>query len=99
MVKKEIVWSIRANKELKKILEFYNKRNRSTKYSLKLLTEINNLSDTLSKSEFIGRLTVNKKTRVIVMKVYLFFYEINENRIEIISFWDNRQDNRKRIEI
>lgn len=26
------------------------------------------------------------------MKVYLIFYEINENVIEIISFWDNRQD-------
>ena len=28
---------------------------------------------------------------------YLVFYEINENRIEIISFWDNRQniENRK----
>ena len=69
MVKKEIVWSIRANKELKKILEFYNKRNKSTKYSLKLLSEIDKLLDTLSQSEFIGRLTVNKKTRVLVVKV------------------------------
>ena len=86
MVKKEIVWSIRANKELKKNLEFYNKRNKSAKYSLKLLSEIDKLLDTLSQSEFIGRLTVNKKTGVLVMKVYLIFYEINENRIEIISF-------------
>jgi len=31
------------------------------------------------------------------MKVYLIYYEINGNRIEIVSFWDNRQDieNRK----
>ncbi len=26
------------------------------------------------------------------MKVYLIFYEINQNRIEVVSFWDNRQD-------
>jgi hypothetical protein len=26
------------------------------------------------------------------MKVYLIFYEINGNRIEIISFGDNRQN-------
>lgn len=31
------------------------------------------------------------------MKVYLIFYEIKDDRIEIVSFWDNRQDieNRK----
>jgi len=26
------------------------------------------------------------------MKVYLIYYEINGNEIEIVSFWDNRQD-------
>ena len=31
------------------------------------------------------------------MKVYLIFYEINGNIIEILSFWDNRQDDSKRI--
>ncbi len=96
MAKKEIIWSIRANLELKKILEFYKERNGNTNYSLKLVDEIDDLLNTLSQSEFIGRLTSNKKTRVIVMKVYLVFYEINGNRIEILSFWDNRQDENKR---
>ena len=55
------------------------------------------LLETLSKAEQIGRLTSNKFTRVISIKVYLLFYELNGNRIEIVSFWDNRQDieNRK----
>ncbi len=30
------------------------------------------------------------------MKVYLIFYELNENKIEIVSFWDNRQDLERR---
>ena len=98
MAKKEIIWSKRAYSELKSILEFYNKRNGNTNYSLKLLEEIEDLLITLSKSEYIGRLTSNKKTRVVVMKVYLIFYEINDNRIEILSFWDNRQDDIKRID-
>jgi toxin YoeB len=98
MANKKIVWSNNAKNELRKILEFYNERNGSEKYSLKILTETEELLKTLSKSEFIGRLTSNKKTRVIPMKVYLIFYEINENIIEIISFWDNQQDeNKKRI--
>jgi len=98
MAKKEIIWSKRAYSELKSILEFYNKRNGNTNYSLKLLEEIEDLLITLSQQEYIGRLTSNKKTRVIVMKVYLIFYEINGNRIEILSFWDNRQDDIKRID-
>ena len=97
MAKKEIIWSTRANLELKTILEFYNKRNGNISYSLKLVNEIDNILNTLSQSEYIGRLTSNKKTRVVVMKVFLIFYEINGNRIGILSFWDNRQDNNKRI--
>jgi toxin YoeB len=50
------------------------------------------LLETLSENELIGRLTSNKTTRVIPMKIYLIFYEINQGRIEILSFWDNRQN-------
>jgi len=77
-------------------LEYYVERNGNAKYSLKLIDEVENLLNTLSKSELIGRLTSNKFTRVIPMKVYLLFYEINGNRIEIVSFWDNRQDIKRR---
>ena len=88
---------MRASQELKSVLEFYNHRNKSTKYSLKILNEIDDLLNSLSKNEFIGRLTSNKRTRVLPMNVYLIFYEINENQIEILSFWDNRQNQNKSI--
>lgn len=96
MAKKEIVWSSLAKLQLQNVLEYYFIRNESPTYSLKLLTEVEDLLDTLSNSELIGRLTSNKITRVIVMKVYLIFYEINGNQIEIVSFWDNRQDIKNR---
>jgi len=99
MVRKQIIWSFRAETELTGILEFYNNRNGNSNFSSKLLLEIKNLLNTLSLSESIGRLTVNKKTRVLVMKIYLIFYEINGGQIEIISFWDNRQSDHKKIEI
>ena len=92
MAKREIIWSKFAKTQLKTILEYYLLINGNSNYSLKLLSEIENILDTLSKAAFIGRLTDNKCTRVIPMKVYLIFYEINGNNIEIISFWDNRQD-------
>ena len=99
MADKKIIWSTRASNELKQVLEFYNKRNESTRYSLKILNEIEELLRTLSKNELIGRLTSNKFTRIIPMKIYLIFYEVNQNDIEIVSFWDNRQDKNKRLKI
>ena len=97
MAEKEIVWSKFAKLQLANVLEFYVLRNGNSNYSLKILKEVIDVLETLSKAELIGRLTSNKFTRVIPMKTYLLFYEINGNRIEIISFWDNRQDleNRK----
>jgi len=96
MAKKEIIWSELAKLEFSNVLEFYVVRNENSDYSLKILDEVEDLLETLSTNEFIGRLTSNKITRVIPMKVYMIFYEINNNRIEIISFWDNRQSVKKR---
>lgn len=97
MAEKEIIWSKLAKLQLANVLEFYVQRNGNSNYSLKILSEVEDLLVTLSKVELIGRLSSNKFTRVISMKVYLIYYEINGNRIEIVSFWDNRQDieNRK----
>lgn len=91
MAQKEIIWSNLAKLQFSNVLEFYAFRNGNSNYSLKLVDEVEDLLETLSKSELIGRLTSNKTTRVLVMKVYLIYYEINGNQIEIISFWDNRQ--------
>lgn len=96
MAKKEIIWSSLAKLQLQNTLEYYFIRNESPTYSLKLLNEIEDLLNTLTNSELIGRLTSNKITRVISMKVYLIFYEVKENQIEIVSFWDNRQDIKNR---
>ncbi len=97
MATKEIVWSALAKIQLENVLKFYVHRNGNSNYSLKIVKELEDLLETLSKAEQIGRLTSNKFTRVISIKVYLLFYELNGNRIEIVSFWDNRQDieNRK----
>ncbi|MCV2486612.1 type II toxin-antitoxin system RelE/ParE family toxin [Flavobacterium sp. SH_e] len=96
MAKKEIIWSDLAKLEFSNVLEFYVFKNGNSAYSLKILEEVEDLLETLSNNEFIGRLTFNKITRVIPMKIYLIFYEINNNQIEILSFWDNRQNPEKR---
>ena len=97
MAEKEIIWSKLAKLQLSSVLEFYIHRNGNSNYSLKILSQVEDLLETLLKADLIGRLSSNKFTHVISMKVYIIYYEINGNRIEIVSFWDNRQDieNRK----
>jgi toxin YoeB len=92
MAFKEIVWSELAKMEFANILDFYLQCNGNANYSLNLLNEVEELMLTLAQNELIGRLTSNKFTRTIPMKYYSVFYEINESRIEIVSFWDNRQN-------
>jgi hypothetical protein len=97
MGKKEIVWSSIAENLLRNTLEFYAERNGNSIYSLKILKEVEDLIEAISESNLIGRLTSNKVTRVIPMKSFLLFYEVYADRIEIVLFWDNRQNLEKRI--
>ncbi len=98
MAEKSIVWSSRANTEFREILEFFVKRNGNNKYALKLLEKTNEFVQILAKNALVGRLSDNKRTRVLVMDAYLIFYEVNGDTIEIVSFWDNRQNPNKRID-
>lgn len=97
MASKKIIWSKRASLEFTDVLTFYNERNTSTEYSMKLVLQTEDHLNALSKNEDLGRLTENKKTRVLVMDVFLIFYEVMETRIEILSFWDNRQNPENRV--
>ena len=98
MAVKKIIWSKRAKTELNETLEFYLERNGSPDYSLKIILRLESLTNTLTKNYFIGRLTSNKSTRVIPMENFLIFYDLGIDFIEIVSFWDNRQDISKRLD-
>jgi plasmid stabilization system protein ParE len=93
---KKIIWSNLAKLELANVLDFYVQQNGNSNYSLKLLDEIDDVVKTLSESELIGRLTKNKITRVFPIDVFLLFYEIKKDTVEVVSFWDNRQNEVKR---
>lgn len=73
MAKRTIIWSTRAESELKSVLDFYNSRNANNKYSLRLLDQVKQITDILSENEFIGRLSEDKRTRVIVNECLLNF--------------------------
>jgi len=98
MDQKKIIWSARAEKELLHILDFYIERNGSNKYSSKLLDRVENSISLLPAFPELGHLTDNEVTRVIVKDDFLIFYEISEHHIEVVSFWDGRQNPKFRID-
>lgn len=92
---KKIVWSRNAVLELQGVLGFYNFRNGTNLYSLKLLDKIDDVLTTISVTETIGRLTKNKVTRIFPIDIFSLFYEIKDDAIYVVSFWNNSQDESK----
>ncbi|NEN24809.1 type II toxin-antitoxin system RelE/ParE family toxin [Cryomorpha ignava] len=76
MAKRKVNWSTRAKRELNRALAFYTGRNGNSEYSLQILDGLEDLTKTLSRSHFIGRLASDRVTRVIPFKVFLVFYQV-----------------------
>lgn len=92
MVARRIVWSSSAKLQLKAIFEYFNFRNKSKSYSIKLNTLIQTELKTLLQQPNIGKKTDAINVRGLLIENYYVFYEINETHIIILSVWDTRQD-------
>jgi len=89
---RSIIWTTKAKHSISSILEFYNIRNQSNTYSLKLFDEINNRIILLSKFPFLGRKTTENNIRIMIKSHYSIYYEIFPNEILILFVWDSRQN-------
>ena len=96
MVARRIVWTSSAKLQLKSIFEYFNFRNKSKLYSLKLNTLIQTELKILLEQPNIGKKTDTINIRGLLIENYSVFYEINETHIIILSVWDTRQ-NPKRL--
>ena len=85
MASRKIIWTSKANKERKEILEYWITRLKSTTYSKKLNNEIINATRLLAKEPQIGRLTNFEDIRVKIIRHYLLFYEWNDSEIKVMA--------------
>lgn len=92
MVARRIVWSSSAKLQLKAIFEYFNFRNKSKSYSLKLNRLIQTELKILLQKPTIGKKTNSINVRGLLIENYYIFYEINETHIIILSVWDTRQN-------
>ena len=89
---KEVVWSLRAQKERKEILEYWRLRNRSNTYSKKLNQLFKESVKIITDFPQIGKPTDDVNTRIKIVRDYLIIYEETETQIQILTIWDSRQD-------
>jgi len=97
MAKYKIDWSIEARWDLIDILEYYNKRNKSSLYSKKLNSKINKSTKLISKNPLIGLQSEIESVRVLITGDYQIIYELSEDLILITMIWDCRRDPEDKI--
>ena len=89
---KQVVWSPRAHKDRKEILDYWQKRNKSSTYSKKLNKLFKEAIHLIRDFPHIGKQTDEPNTRIKIVRDYLIFYEETPTQIRILTIWDQRQN-------
>ena len=95
MGKRKVNLTVKANKEIKQILEYSILRNKSRTFSIKLNKLILYNIGLLADHPTIGRKTDVEKVRVKIVRDYLIFYEFSGSELIILSIWDGRREDKK----
>ncbi len=98
MARLKILWTSTALKQRNHIFDYWNERNRSNAFSIKLNEKIKERAKLLKTNPELGKKTEFKKTRAISLGHYSILYKRNDSNIIITGFWDNRQDPEKLLE-
>ncbi|MBS9768527.1 MAG: type II toxin-antitoxin system RelE/ParE family toxin [Flavobacteriaceae bacterium] len=88
----EIIWSNDASNDYYKILEWWKINNGTNTYSIKIMSEVTRVEDLLHSNPYLGTKLSNQSRRIVILHNYSISYDVRENVIEILSFYDNRQD-------
>lgn len=90
----DIIWTKEAEADYFGILSYWVVHNYSETYSIKILKEVEKTEELLSINPYIGQIRKQEDIEVrefLILKNFSIIYKIS-NIIEIIAFWDNRQN-------
>ena len=85
-------WSNRAEWEFDEILKYWNERNGSQLYSLKLINLINASIEKLTYFPESGKATDNLFIRYKIVKDYFLYYSFDETTLHIVDVCDMRRN-------
>lgn len=99
MAQLSVFWTKTAIKQRNLVFKYWNNRNKSNAYSVKLNIQIKERITLLKSYPEMGKKTDFKNVKAIVMGHYSILYKIEESNILIVSFWDNRQNPNKLLQL
>jgi len=91
MAKKDIIWTQTAIKQRREIWKYWTLRNKSTTYAEILISLIQERTDLIAKNPEAGKPTNHSDTKEAAMGNFSIYYK----NIVVTSFWDNRQNPEK----
>ena len=89
-----VEWTEQAKIDLKEILLYWKKHNKSNLYSVKLNAEVQRVVKDLVRFPYLWTEVEGYENirRALVFFNYSIFYLIEKNTITILSFWENRRN-------
>lgn len=87
-----IIWTNAAVNQRRKILNYWNKRNKSKTYSRKLVLEIAERTQFLVNNPDIYIKTSFPEIRTSTLGHYNIFYKTTPEVLIVVAFWDNRRN-------
>ncbi|EKN20068.1 hypothetical protein HMPREF1076_00264 [Parabacteroides goldsteinii CL02T12C30] len=91
--KRRIKWTQNSKLEVNIIINFFNKRNGSNRYSHYLKGEIKDTLKLVAAQPMIGYSTEYPHIRqALVIDDYSIFYHHSDELITVLVFWDNRRN-------
>lgn len=92
----KIEWTKRAIREFDIIYNFWIDNNKSHRYSEKILDEtLRKLNVLRDNPEAAEEYTVLGLRRIVILDNFSITYKLSKNKIQIISFFDNRRNQNK----
>jgi toxin YoeB len=89
---KKVGWSLRAQNDRKKIFSYWNKRNKSNNYSIRLNRLFIEATKAISDYPKIGKITERENIRIKIVRDYLIVYKELENKIEVLTIFRSHQN-------
>ena len=99
MAKRNVIWTRTADIQFVGILEYWVKRNKSNTYPKKLIKLVSERTKQIADEPLIYKATDFKDVRVASMGNFSIYYKVADKEIIITAFWDNRQNQKKLLEI
>jgi plasmid stabilization system protein ParE len=93
---RKLVWTEKALLTKKEIFDYWNEATGNKKYSRKLETEFEKVTDSILLFPSLGRELENYDARVIInghySVIYKFIQTQADSEIRILHIWDTRRD-------